>query len=179
MQKLESQDAFKEEDRELVAYGLRLGIIVIANIISILIIGLILGMFLESVVFMLVYVPLRTYVGGYHASTELMCYFMSMLLVVVVLSSLKLLETYELQYLMLVISSLIIIILSPVESINKPLGIREKKVYKKISIHMLTAILVTLAIVNVFSGYYSMLINLSLLSVSALALLGYIVNKVS
>ena len=104
---------------------------------------------------------------------------MSMLLVVVVLSSLKLLETYELQYLMLVISSLIIIILSPVESINKPLGIREKKVYKKISIHMLTAILVTLAIVNVFSGYYSMLINLSLLSVSALALLGYIVNKVS
>ena len=49
------------EDREIYAYGLHLGIIMIINFITFILFGLFFKMVKESLVFMIFYIPLRTY----------------------------------------------------------------------------------------------------------------------
>ncbi|WP_303864846.1 accessory gene regulator B family protein [Alkalibaculum bacchi] len=57
------------EDKELYTYGLKQGSLMVLNIGTIIIIGIILKMIWQSILLMFVYIPLRTYAGGYHART--------------------------------------------------------------------------------------------------------------
>ena len=54
-----------------------MGITVLLNLISTIVIGVIVGKVFESIAFLVFYIPLRSYVGGYHASTPRSCYFIS------------------------------------------------------------------------------------------------------
>lgn len=55
------------------------------NVSSDLIFGLILGMFFERIIFLVTYIPLRSFAGGYHAKTPVRCYFASLFLIFAVL----------------------------------------------------------------------------------------------
>lgn len=120
------------EDKGLYVYGLQQGLFMLLNILTIIIIGKIFGMLWQSVVFMITYIPLRTYAGGYHARTQLQCYISSVLLIVAVLLGIKFIPwTNFICITISIVSGLIIYILSPVEDMNKPLDAAEVKVYKK------------------------------------------------
>lgn len=54
-----------------------MGITVLINLISTIVIGVIAGNVFESIAFLVFYIPLRSYAGGYHASTPRRCYFIS------------------------------------------------------------------------------------------------------
>ena len=54
----------KAEDAEIYIYGINQILVSILNISSALIIGMIFGVFLEVAVFMVAYIPLRTFAGG-------------------------------------------------------------------------------------------------------------------
>ncbi len=74
-------NVIKEEDAEIYIYGINQIFVSVLNVSSALIIGLILGMFLESIIFMAAYIPLRSFAGGYHAKTPLRCYFTSLTII--------------------------------------------------------------------------------------------------
>ncbi len=173
---LEQNNGFESGDKEIVEYGLRLGLLELVNTITILLIGLAFGMVVESLIFLLVYIPLRTFVGGYHSRTALLCYLTSILLVSSVLVIVKYFMNFELQYYILTVSCLVIIFLSPVEDENKPLDLVERKRYKKISVVLLGAVLMVLAFISFISMYYGYMIIISLSVVSLLALMGYFRN---
>lgn len=80
----------------------------------------------------MLYAPLRSYAGGYHAQTDTRCYFYSILLMITVLLAMRyLIITNFICIIILLISLTIVITLAPVEDPNKPLDNIEQVVYKK------------------------------------------------
>lgn len=121
-----------EEDKELYTFGMQQGLIILLNIISTIIIGIILNMVWQSVVFLLAYMPLRSYAGGYHARTQVRCYLISLFITVVALLGMREINWTNFTALFsVIISAGIIYVLTPVEDANKPLDTSEKIEYKK------------------------------------------------
>lgn len=138
----------KAEDAEIYIYGINQILVSILNISSALIIGLIFGVFLEVAVFMVVYIPLRTFAGGYHAKTPLRCYIFSVIMLTIVSLCMKFLSFAEwMYYAVFVLAIIIVCVLSPVEDKNKPLDEIECRVYKKRAVFIVMAeFLISLAL---------------------------------
>jgi accessory gene regulator B len=120
--RLADYGSIPEEDQELCAYGLQQGLVLTVNLVTTLIIGLAWGMVWHSVVFLIAYVPLRSYAGGYHAKTPRRCYLLSILLIMTVLALVRLLPwTIALSAAFASGASILILELSPVATYNKPL----------------------------------------------------------
>ncbi len=120
------------EEKELFVFGLQQGLLIILNVISSIIIGYIFGMVWQSIVFMVMYIPLRSYVGGYHARTQLRCYVFSLVLISVVLLGVKNITwTSSICVLVSIIIGIIIFIFAPRADENKPLDEIETIVFKK------------------------------------------------
>ncbi|WP_069998706.1 accessory gene regulator ArgB-like protein [Cellulosilyticum sp. I15G10I2] len=126
------------EDKELYTYGLQQGLIIIANILTTLFIGLLLGMVWQSIVFMLSYIPLRSFAGGYHAKTQFKCYMLSIVLTTAVLLVIKLIPWTNFMIWGLALSAgMLILIFSPLGDSNKPLDKIEISIYKRWTIIIL------------------------------------------
>ncbi len=144
--------AVPSEDKALYEYGVRQGILMVINFVTAVLIGLILGMVWQTIVFLIAYIPVRSYAGGYHAGTNLTCYLLSVPLVLTVLLGIKLVPwNGYLCLITLFCAAVIIEILAPVEDSNKPLNEREKVVYKKRA-RGFTAFLFGVAIALWFTG---------------------------
>lgn len=123
--------AAPSEDKALYEYGIRMGILMVINIATALLIGLFIGMVWQCAIFLIAYNPVRTYAGGYHANTPLACYLLSIPMILVVLLGIKMLPWNGYFCAIALFCSIVIIaILAPVEDSNKPLNEREKVVYK-------------------------------------------------
>jgi len=121
-----------DEDKELYIYGIRQGIFMLINIITTFVLGFLLRMFLCSVLYFVVYSTLRIYAGGAHAKTPLRCYIYSTMLTASVLLLVKYLpHSFWLVFGILMVSSFIVYLVSPVESRNKPLSSKEVELYKR------------------------------------------------
>lgn len=103
-------------------------------------------------VFFLVYWPLRIFAGGLHFKTHKRCYFVSVIIFLVMMLAYKNRELFMWKYYSssFVISAFIIVMLSPVQDINKPLTDGEQKEYACISNRLLAiALLVYYFISNI------------------------------
>lgn len=130
--KFEQLNVISSDDRDIYRYGVQQGCVLLLNLLSIITIGLLCGMLIESILFMLVFVPLRTYAGGYHAKTHIRCYVYSMLTITVILLTMKLLAFDFWHYvLMMAVGCSAILWLAPSEDENKPLDSLEQKAYRK------------------------------------------------
>ena len=98
--------------------------------ITMIIIGLAMGMIWECILFWLVYKILRKYCGGYHFSTSLKCYLSSCIMCPVVLAVVRYVPYSMTVWGLLTLTALIILsILSPVEAANKPLDEKEQRIF--------------------------------------------------
>ena len=130
--RLLSRNAIKDEDYEIHQYGLEQLFTSILNMLTLFVIGSIMGMIWQGIIFVLSFMLLRKYAGGYHASTPLGCYLLTTLIITVALSVMKYLEISILIYLvLLMVSSVIVYMLTPVEAVNKELDKIEKIIYRK------------------------------------------------
>ena len=102
------------------------------NIISMIIIGIITGRLWECITFCAVYKIIRKYTGGFHFDSSWGCYISSCIMYFVFAAAVAYIpfRIYEVSA-MVIISSIIIWSISPVEAINKPLDKTEKRVFKK------------------------------------------------
>lgn len=172
-------DSIPKEDRELYSYGFRQGFLMLLNIFTTLVIGFIFNKPLQSIIFSISYLPIRSYAGGYHAKTSLRCYVYSMLMITIVLLLLKYTYISKLANLiLLLISALVIYILSPVQDNNKPLDKLEQVVYKRKTVWLL--------VINIFISSLMLFLNfenisyilaLSLFCLSVMLILGILKNK--
>ena len=120
----------EEEDKEIYEYGLTQGIIMLFNVIVTLLIGVLLHSVVETLLFMAVYMPLRSYAGGVHAKTQLRCLVYSFSMVAIILEVIKYFpNNLYIIAAMLVFSVVTVCLLAPVESENKPLDEDEVKRY--------------------------------------------------
>ncbi len=141
-----------KEDEDLYQYGILQGFRIILNIFTALIIGLIFGKLAEIAVFMLAYIPLRSYAGGFHAKTPLRCYIFSVVMLCVISIGLqKVFFSDMVLYIISVVSAVGVFILSPIEDKNKPLDGAEIRVFKKRARIILAAELLLCAVFGFFS----------------------------
>lgn len=131
-EKLKKENAITNKQYGMCKYGIQQGATMMLNAVTIISIGVILNEIWQAVLFMLFYVPLRSNAGGYHAKTALRCYFYSIVIMIAVLLAIKyLILSNFICIIMLIFSSGVILILSPVEDKNKLLDDVECIVYRK------------------------------------------------
>lgn len=124
----------KEEDRDNIVHGLISGCAMLINILTTLTIGIFLGLWIESLIFLITFSFIRTYAGGYHCKKAMNCYFVSSGMTVLVLLMMKMIS--QEYYLMiggsfLCISLPILFYLVPVETKTKPLDEVEQRYFRK------------------------------------------------
>lgn len=123
-----------KDDTSVYRYGYTLVLEVITNIIIAVIIGLISGELASVVLFLAMFIPLRSYCGGYHASKAWICIILSNTVVAGVVLAVKNLQFAAVYMPLFVVETLcttIILLLAPIQSNTKKLNDNEKKVYKK------------------------------------------------
>lgn len=127
-------EIIEEEDKELYQYGLHQGIIMIINFISMLIVGLLFNMLWQSLLFLLFFIPVRTYAGGYHAKTQLRCYFISLGIYIAALLGIRYMPSdWWMRVIILLAASAVFFKFAPSEAENKPLSAEEVIKYKRIA----------------------------------------------
>jgi accessory gene regulator B len=122
----------KEEEKELYTYGLRQGIIMITQAVSLLCVGILYGMWWQSILFMFAYAPLRLSAGGVHANKQWICFICTLLHFALVMTLIRFIQWSTISIIITsVISGAGILFFAPVEDKNKPFDEVEKKVHTK------------------------------------------------
>ena len=136
-----AEGILKEGDKAVYEYGYTLLLEIVSNIAIALVLGAIMGEVKILIGMLLLLIPLRSFCGGWHASHVCTCTILSNLSILMILVMMKqeiLLDISEM--IALEIFCLIIIsIFAPLDSVNKPLSVRKKKRYKRITILILLA----------------------------------------
>lgn len=133
-EELISNGTVKAEDRDIYRYGFEMGFAQVINLISTLLIGFVFGLPVESMFFLISFMTLRTYAGGYHSSSHLKCYLLSITANLVVFGTVRLLictGTEHLCFYLGAIGVLLLVWLAPVEDRNKPMDGMERIVFRK------------------------------------------------
>jgi len=119
-------------DKEIYSYGFKQGILLLLNAITVIVVGLIFNMVWQTIIFMVAYSFIRGYAGGYHAKTPFICYLFSIVMIIVVLWLIKSIPWNGfICFIIVLVSSILIFKLAPVEDSNKPLDQKEKVIFKK------------------------------------------------
>lgn len=136
-----------EEEKELYIYGFFMLISKLFLFLVALSCGVVFGVVLEGVIFFVVFMLVREYAGGYHASTELRCQVMTSLCLMGFIFAIRLFSEgdIELRHSALGAASfLCIVILSPLDSPEKPLTSDERKKYKNYSAVIAVGVFLTM-----------------------------------
>lgn len=177
---LEQQKKFMSEDKELYRYGIQQGLNLALNILTTMIIGCLCGMLCSSVLFLLSYMPLRSFCGGYHAKTHFRCYIYSVVMITCILLVVKYLTFSALVYeILILIGVTVILLLSPVEDQNKTLDSDEKRVFRKkaCNIALLEVLIYHICLIaNWVNGYT--ILAMSIFSLSIFMIIGRIKNLI-
>jgi len=141
------------EDFEVHVFGAQQGLVILLNIITFVVIGLLVGVFWQIVIFACAYISLRVYTGGYHASTPVRCYIMStvMILFFALLMRFVVVEPYAVVSL-LALCGLAICFAAPIDNENKRIDSDEKRVYKRRAV-IIGAAQITIALVCLWLGF--------------------------
>jgi accessory gene regulator B len=177
--RLADYGGLQAEDQDLCAYGLQQGLVLIVNLVTTLLIGLAWGMVWHSVVFLIAYVPIRSYAGGYHAKTPWRCYLWSILLMITVLALIRLILWTSILCVALASgASILILALAPVETYNKPLDQLEIARYGQRTRVILIIELGVLGLALAFGwGFMVPGISMALLVLSVMLVLGALQNR--
>lgn len=85
------------------------------------------GMLWQSVLFLFLFVSVRRFAGGFHFSSQIMCYLSMCIMCSLVLLIIKYSENNVMLYsIIMTISIIILLMLSPVPAIEKPLDAKKK-----------------------------------------------------
>lgn len=124
-----------ETKEDVYYYGTIVAFQSVLYIIAALIIGLAFDLFFENLCFMIVFKLLRKFSGGLHSKTFSICFSVSILLNIIVLFTFKiffLVHNFMIVISVELVSSLILVLLSPIKNQNKAISKNESRIYKLI-----------------------------------------------
>lgn len=165
-----------DEDKVLYSYGFFVLLSRILFFIVSTIFGIILHIPIESIIFFVLFCLIRSYAGGIHASSELKCTVYTTGAMLICILCIKLLIQYysghALLILLMIASTIFILVLSPLDSPEKPLSKQEKSHYRKLT-WMIVGIIIVLTIIFFLLGLKNIsaacILSLSLESILLIA----------
>lgn len=130
-----------EDKKEIFAYGINRILCNFTMITVSAVIGAISGNLINVLLFLLLFIPIRKYCGGFHLELPINCFIASIFTVIIAILISAIIRDSEIKegisVALSIFSIIIIFLLAPVESLNKQLTLNEKKVYKNKAIKIL------------------------------------------
>ncbi len=181
MSKLIKEGYVKDDEAEIVRYGLELTIMKTLVSAIMLIAAILLKCFIAVLIFMAVYQPMRSCCGGYHAKTRIACLIISMFILAAVIAAVKFIIDPARPYVSLVLllmGTAVILLIAPVDTPTKPFDDVERRVFRKRSILITAAAAAADIIMAIFRLYTPMLsISIAVFITALLLLAGRVSNR--
>jgi len=171
------------ENREIYTYGFVALFSTVINIIIVLTIGIIAGIALESIFFILMFGILRMYCGGYHAETHVSCILIFTGIYGTAMITARLLPVEAGAFFSIIagtFSFVVILLLAPIEHKNKPFIDDEETKFRKISRIIASMELISIYLITAFfttAIKAAVLISLAMLSVTFILFLAKATEK--
>ena len=127
--RLVERGIIKEEEQEIYQFGIRNGMIILLNVLTAFLIGLVTEKLFVVAVFTLSFMVLRSYTGGYHSDSRIFCYVGSNLVLFIPVYT-EILFVQNDNYILIILLALavgIIMVCSPMNSKNRKLDEAEQK----------------------------------------------------
>ena len=121
-----------EEDADVYIYGFFQACMMLLNIATTIFLGMIFQLLIPCIVLNATFIPLRMNAGGHHADSPVKCYINSTLKITALLAIIKWISIHPIVlFLLVIITAIVNIIFTPVETPNNPLDEKETVVYRK------------------------------------------------
>ena len=121
-----------ESERDTYEFGFQVIVETFISLLISLLIALNFNMILEGILFFLIFIPLRSYAGGYHAERYIWCLFLSCTTFYMILITVKLINLPKgISFVLIMLLLLCILLLYPAENINRPINKKEQIYFKK------------------------------------------------
>lgn len=172
---LKNSDNGSQELNDIYNYGIEILISSLLNIMLILLIGFFTGTFLQSLVFLLCFIPLRQFTGGWHANTYFKCnlvFCISYILVISLTFLFTHIENIHLICTLLLSGFIPVLIFCPVENRNKRILKRKKLKFTSILFYIIFSFICLCF--YCFQKEFSLTILFTLLCVSTAVIIGYL-----
>lgn len=121
-----------KSDYDIYLFGIEQLLSIILNLLTTILIGCLFGIVWQAILFVGAFMILRSYAGGYHALTPVRCYILTIVTIIVSLSAIKYFEIDMVVLIsLLIMTSVVILVLAPVDTENKPIDEIEYIYYRK------------------------------------------------
>ena len=141
--RLLAHNTIDEELFDIYVYGFELLFSSLMSTSIIFVVGMLLGRIIETILFLITFVLLRSFTGGYHANSYLLCALVTSLSYGFVLLLSELMKVSINAYIILALVGLVVLlILAPKEHPNKKLTPKKKIKFKIISIIIFVLIMI-------------------------------------
>lgn len=168
--------AVTEEDAPAYEYVVYRAIFTLIPLLMTLVIATLMKMTAEGLIMIIPFILIRRFCGGLHLNSSVVCFISSTITLIVALLIIRLLINYEMIALasaMAIISAASIIVIGSVESKNRPLSAKEKKVFTKVSRILCVTTLAVFTVFLIFGNLrYAIPIGVGLFLTAVLQTLG-------
>lgn len=118
-----------EEVQDFYRYGIEISISSLLNIILVLTVGLLIHHVLESIIYLSLFILIRSFTGGYHANTYfrcnlLMCVTFTLTVLVNIITADRI--TFPIAIGTVILTEITVFVLGPIENKNKPIDDSKK-----------------------------------------------------
>lgn len=164
-----SQKIVQDKDKEIYEYGFDLILADFFNFSMILFIGGACGQLVPAVMYLLAFVGLRSFCGGYHAKTHLRCHIGTIGVFIFFLLLLNMPQLTDRKALLLwgdFIALIPVLLFSPITHANKPLSEDARKRNRLLSIGLFLLMILCAIILTYFGRQEATVISLTLWIVS-------------
>jgi accessory gene regulator B len=158
-----------KEDFAIYKYGFEIGLEMTLCFVVSAVISAYLGMQREFLLFILIFIPVRTFAGGLHLHKFWSCFLLSSLVQVgVLLFSKRICFSALNSWLIIAFSMIILLLISPVETSNRKIDIEESRYFIK----RVKAVFCLILILTIIFTLFSYFKYVSLIAVTMVVILG-------
>lgn len=138
-ERMAEKEIIKQEDISIYQYGIENGIILSLNMLTAVSIGLVTGRLIEILAFLLAFISLRSFSGGFHLESKVMCYICSNLILLIPAYAAEISRycskmfsstVINIEIVIVMCATVIIFINSPMDSNKRKLDLAERKHFK-------------------------------------------------
>lgn len=146
-----------EEEREIYDYYFEIMLSTVLNALFLIVCGIVFNNFINTILFMIGFVIFRTVSGGFHASSHMRCFLTLasvFFVLIIMLNFVSLRWINVLTIIFLLVSTLLIYFIAPVEHKNNPLDENTREKLKK-SAQILSVLISLIIIILIFTIGFS------------------------
>lgn len=147
MQYIENAYSLNESQREIVKFGVQSALEIGSNLLISILVLYKINMIWQGILFFSIFIPIRTFAGGYHSNTYFRCLMFSVITLIMVLEISQNVQIPEkLSIPIIVFLEMVIGKIAPVINADRPVSNREYKLFAK-------RLKIVLSFVAIFSGW--------------------------